>query len=188
MGNPSSKNLKKSNEKGNQADYPSYEDDPGITVVVSAASNSNSTEEELKTLRSLPISEPIIEKSGDINWVWNSKIVLPVMDPRAMFSICGQYQTFLRQKQKDICGNQSKLAHKITQAESRITNVSRKVTLHCNDIRNFEFHFQDVDKMERNIENMNQSLLYILESIDRLCQILPPEDSLEPIHSLLEKD
>jgi len=179
---PSSPNIRPSSSY-------SYEDDPGITVVVPALAGGSEIEDELKFLQNVKQFLPIIPGSSDAKWVWSkSKAIIPIMNVRAALTICSSYQVLLRKGNKQIVESQRRLAVKVTSTEALTTQAFAKISIHSTDIRSLEFYCKEVDKMEKTVQQINDSLLFIMDSIDRLCQVLPPEESMEPVHSILEKD
>eukprot|EP01114_Cavostelium_apophysatum_P021345 TRINITY_DN7422_c0_g1_i1.p1 TRINITY_DN7422_c0_g1~~TRINITY_DN7422_c0_g1_i1.p1 ORF type:complete len:303 (-),score=44.86 TRINITY_DN7422_c0_g1_i1:130-1038(-) len=158
---------------------------PDGIITVIAAQNTSLVDPELEALRRIPPIRPLILGSNDPKWLRDRKKAgLAIVDSTSVLGIAADYQEYLRRCSMDINEKQKRLAFKIMTTERNSAAVLSQVMTHASDLKNYELQFREVERINRSIENINRSLVPILESMQRLYQLVPEEEELEPLQPI----
>jgi len=104
------------------------------------------------------------------------------LDIRGIVNICTDCQNFLREKSKVIGQRQSELASKIRETNHMyVKKAEHNIVLRVTDTKHFETQFKEVDRFCSNLERTYASIKDLVASIQRLNNLLPKEERLEPL-------
>jgi len=202
MGNDPSKqkqdqNASKSNfvnnnasSVGNNTTTSSPKDDPYKIVTVTTFQKPTDLEETENVLEQFPRFTPLIPTSADPKWSWKMLKSPPVaIDPKAILTVCSQTQEFFHDSGAEIAQNQQLLGLKVSRSQDKIVEAHNSMFQHAQDVKSFDLYLREINRVNQMVENINQNLRSVLETVERLYDLLPPEekDLLENPKSLLEQ-
>eukprot|EP01117_Protostelium_nocturnum_P017841 TRINITY_DN7333_c0_g3_i1.p1 TRINITY_DN7333_c0_g3~~TRINITY_DN7333_c0_g3_i1.p1 ORF type:complete len:360 (+),score=133.45 TRINITY_DN7333_c0_g3_i1:325-1404(+) len=163
---------------------PKKEEDPYHVITVKAAEAKVQFDQELHDLQSLPLCSPLIEQSLDGGgWLsmGKGKAEISSMDVRPLLLISSQYQNFLRTYTNKLSNNERIIGARVSSLEMQSRFALQKASSAANDFKSLEYQFRDLDKMERTIFQLNNSLKHLISNIDRVMKLLPEGDRPESL-------
>jgi len=145
------------------------------TVTISKTVN---IEPELEALDKLPRFTPLIKTAVEkYTKVYPGKELpkehnLDGFDVTGLVAIGKEYQSFCKNWASEVMTQQKLVSAKVKRVETTCTRTSSQVSSHASDIKKFSAQFREVDRLQAQLDQINNSLINAIETTDKLYAIL----------------
>ncbi|XP_032236600.2 BLOC-1-related complex subunit 5 [Nematostella vectensis] len=151
-------------------------------VVVSQKSQeltSQTLDPDLETLKYIPLVRPILNASVQVTPARELER-LEKFDLRPALKLCSRYEDHLRQCSEAVAFDQDMLASRIKEVDVNSTAVLSAVNDRHRKLVHVIAHLKKVEEMSFTLRRIDASMKKIVPLIDRLNNILPEEERLDP--------
>lgn len=137
------------------------------------------TDPELVRLQSIPTFHPIMRGALNIPTVRDPE-VLDKLDHQVVFQMCLRYQEHLRHCAEVVSLEQNALAGRIREIDFAVATLTNILTERQKKFIKYAEQLGKVQEISTTLKRCQSGLSEVIETMDALNNLLPPEDRLEP--------
>ncbi|KAL6080079.1 hypothetical protein QOT17_000465 [Balamuthia mandrillaris] len=152
-----------------------------IITIKQQETYTENLEPELQWLETLPKFGPLIQPTGP----FSSEKTVSSLDSKALLMMCSDYQRFCRETGIVLANEQRALGEIVKAKEQQTMEALQRLIQHQRDIKVLETQMKEVYTVKKQLETTKTLLEGVIAKADQLSSILPEEERMPPLSSLL---
>ena len=156
----------------------------GDIVVVKSGKNATKDQQIVKDcdivkLKNITTFSPLMKSSLSGNSVTDFEMINR-LDSRPAHALCARYEKHLKLCADAVVFDQDAISHRVKELDSHSMSVLRKVSDRHKKLQSQMHFISTIQDVKRNIDRVEMTLQDIIPLMERLNEMLPEEDRMEP--------